>query len=152
MGFMFSIVQTEAQPTLAVRTVTSINNLPNEIGKAYGSIIAYLSGRKEQPLGPAYVAYFNMDMQNLTVEIGFPVEKETEGSGNISASQIPAGKIATCFYKGPHSGIGSTYDKLAKWVAEKGYETTGTAYEFYYNSPQEVAETELLTQIAFLLK
>lgn len=152
MGFTFNLIQTEAQPTLSVRVVTSIADLPKEIGKAYGSIIDYLSARDEQPLGPAYIAYFNMDMENLSVEIGFPVEKEIEGSGEIVSSTIPAGKQASCFYKGPYAGMAPTYDELTKWVEEKGYEPAGIAYEFYYNSPQEVPESELLTQIVYLLK
>ena len=36
-------------------------------------IAQYLAEQSEQPAGAPFVAYYNMDMQNLDVEIGFPV-------------------------------------------------------------------------------
>ena len=152
MAFVFSIVETQEQPTLFVKTVTPVGALPGEIGKAYGAIAGYVAQKGEQLLGPPYVAYFNMDMQNLQVEIGFPVAKPIAGAGDIQAGSIPAGKKATAFYKGAYTGMGPTYEALAKWTAERGYTPTGTAYEFYFNAPQDVPESELLTQIAFLLQ
>lgn len=151
MAYIFQIIETEALPALSVKTVTSISNLPNEIGRIYGSIVAYLAQKGEEPLGPAFVGYHNMDMEKLEVEIGFPVAKETVGAGEIISSSIPAGKKATGIHKGPYREISSTYAALGKWLAEKGYTPSGMVFEFYYNSPQEVPESELLTQIQFLL-
>ncbi len=152
MAYMFQIIETETQPALAVRTVTSAGNLPQMVGPAYGAIIAYLAEMGQQPLGPAFIAYYNLDMEKLQVEIGFPVAQEIAGRGDIIARPIPAGKRAAVFHLGPYSELASTYDALAKWIADRGYEPTGTAYEFYYNSPAEVPESQLLTKIEFLLK
>ena len=152
MGYIFQIIETEAHPALLIRLVTSVGNLPNEVGRVYSSIIAYLAGKGEQPLGPAFIAYYNMDMERLEVEIGFPVAKEIAGKGDIISGQIPAGKKATCFYKGPYCDMDSSYEDLAKWINDRGYVPAGVVYEFYYNSPEEVPESELLTKIEFLLK
>ncbi|NTW71683.1 MAG: GyrI-like domain-containing protein [Eubacteriaceae bacterium] len=152
MGYMNEIIEAEAQPALTVREVTSAQNLPKVVGRAYGQIIAYLAELGEQPLGPAFTAYFNMDMENLEVEMGFPVKKELAGKDNIKFSPIPAGKKASCFYKGPYSGMNSCYESLTKWITEKGYTPTGVVYEYYYNSPDEVLKSELLTKIEFLIK
>lgn len=152
MAYAFEIVETQAQPALSIRTVTSVDRLPQEIGRAYGSIIAYLTEKGEQPLGPAFVAYFNMDMQKLDVEIGFPVAKEIAGNGDILATHIPAGRRATCMFKGPYKDMAPTYEAMTKWMSDNGHVPTGVAYEFYYNSPTDVPESELLTKIEFLLK
>lgn len=152
MGYMFQIVETESQPALSVRRVVSVRDLPKIIGGVYGSILAYLGELGEQPLGPAFVAYYNMDMENLELEIGFPVSKVLEGKGDILSSQIPAGKKATTFFKGPYGKMSRVYEDLTKWINDRGYESTGVAYEFYYNSPEEVPESELLTQIEFLVE
>lgn len=42
--------------------------------------------------------------------------------------------------------------QLTKYMSEKGYEPTGVVYEYYYNSPDEIPESELLTKVEFLLK
>ena len=93
-----------------------------------------------------------MDMQNLDVEIGFPVSRSLSEQGNIQAGKIFDGKFATCLYVGPYSEVGPAYDTLTKFVADRGYEATGVAYEFYLNDPQTVQPAELQTQIYFPLK
>lgn len=148
----FEVIETAAQPVLSVRTVTSVDNLPKVLGKAYNSIIAYLGENGEQPADAAFAAYYNMDMENLEVEMGFPVAKELAGKGEIIASLVPAGKKATCMYKGAYKEMGPTYEAMTKWMNDNGLQPTGVVYEFYYNSPMEVPESELLTKIVFLLE
>jgi len=126
--------------------------MPNLIGPVYLSIVNYIVESGEEPLGPAFIAYYNMDMENLNIEIGFPIAKEIEGKGDITLRYIPAGKKATGFHKGPYNEIGPLYDRLATWISEKGYGPTGVVYEYYYNSPQEIPESELLTKVEFLLQ
>lgn len=152
MSYIFQIVETEKQPVLSVKTTTSVRNLPNLVGTVYGSIVNYIVECGQEPLGPAFIAYYNMDMENLIVEIGFPVGKEIEGKGDITLRDIPAGKKATGFHKGAYSEMSPLYENLTKWISQKGYEPTGVVYEYYYNSPQEIPESELLTKVEFLLK
>ncbi len=152
MSYIFQIVETEIQPVLSVKTTTSVGNLLNIVGAVYGSIVNYIIESGEEPLGPAFITYYNMDMENLIVEIGFPVENEIEGKGEIKLGYIPAGKKAIGFYKGAYNEIAPLYEQLAIWISQKGYEPTGVVYEYYYNSPQEIPESELLTKVEFLLK
>lgn len=152
MNYQFEIVETQAQPVLSTRTVTSVEKLPQELGKAFHAIVAHVQGLGEQPVEAAFAAYHNMDMSNLDVEMGFPVAKPLPGRGGIVPGEIPAGKKATCLYKGPYQEMKPVYDAMAKWMSENGHQPTGVVYEFYYNSPMEVPESELLTKIVFLLK
>ena len=76
---------------LSVQTTTSAVNLPNVVGKVYGAILKYISEIGEEPSGPAFIAYYNMDIENLSVEIVFPVSKEMAGKGDIVLRLIPAG-------------------------------------------------------------
>jgi effector-binding domain-containing protein len=152
MGYIFQIVETEEQPVLSVQTTTSAVNMPNVVSKVYGSILNCISECGEEPLGPAFIAYYNMDMENLFVEIGFAIEKEMPGKGDVTLRYIPAGKKAIAFHRGAYQEMSSLYEKLATWISQKGYEPTGVVYEYYYNSPQEIPESELLTKVEFLLK
>ncbi|HBT15317.1 MAG TPA: AraC family transcriptional regulator [Firmicutes bacterium] len=152
MDYKIELTEEGEQPVLSMRTVTAVTNLPQELGKAYHAIIDYLQQNGTQPSGPAFAAYYNMDMENLDVEMGFPVVKKIPGQGEIKSSVIPGGKQVSCLYKGPYQECGPVYEAMTKWVQEKGQTLTGVAYEFYYNSPQEVPESELLTKIMFPLK
>lgn len=71
---------------------------------------------------------------------------------NIVASEIPAGKQVSVLYTGSYEKMEEPYNELTKWFTEQGYIPSGTAYEFYLNSPQEVAPEALQTIIMFPVK
>ncbi|MDH7578975.1 MAG: GyrI-like domain-containing protein [Bacillota bacterium] len=152
MDYNFEVSEQPAQPVLSVRTTTAVADLPRKLGQAYGAIINYLNELGEKPLEAAFAAYYNMDMENLDVEMGFPVAKPLAGRGEIKAGEIPAGKQVSCLYKGPYNEMGPVYNAMMQWIKENGYTPTGVAYEFYYNSPADVPESELLTKVVFPLK
>lgn len=152
MTYVLQIIESEEQAVLSVKTVTSVSNIPNVVGNVFGSIVNYIMEQGEEPVGPAFIAYYNMDMENLIVEIGFPVAREIEGEDEIVLRYIPAGKKATGFHKGPYAELGPLYERMSNFIGEKGYEPTGVVYEYYYNSPEEIPESELLTKVEFLLK
>ena len=152
MSYECKVKEQPTQATLAIRTRVSVQDLPQVLGKAYGAIAQYLGELGEQPAGPPFVAYYNMDMQALDVEIGFPVSRQLSGKGDIQACEIPGGKVATCLYTGPYSDIEPAYNALSQWVKENGYEATGVAYEMYLNDPGQTPPQELQTQIVFPLK
>ena len=152
MSEQFQLIDQTEQPVLSIRTRTPVANLPQEIGKAYQAIAAYLEELGEAPADAPFTAYYNMDMDNLDVEMGFPVSKRLTGKDEIAANVIPAGKQASYMFKGPYEKMEPAYKALTAWVAEKGLEPTGISYEYYYNAPGEVPDEELLTKIVFLLK
>lgn len=153
MSCKFELTEQPEQPVLSIRTRTAVANLPQELGKAYGAIIGYLHEIGEEPLGAAaFAAYYNMDMEDLDVEMGFQVAKPLAGRGEIKASVIPAGQQVSCLYKGPYNEMEPVYNAMSQWMKDNGHTPTGVFYEFYYNSPLEVPEKELLTKIVFPLK
>jgi effector-binding domain-containing protein len=152
MSYQCELKEPPFQYALSIRTRVSVQELPQALGQAYGAIAQYLGGLGEQPAGPPFAAYYNMDMQNLDVEIGFPLSAKLAGSGSIQASEMPSGKIATCVYTGPYTDIAPAYAALSAWMKENGCEATGVVYELYLNDPAQTPPLELLTQIAFPLK
>ena len=151
MNYQCEMREQPAQAALAIRTRTSIQDLPQLFGKAYGAIIQHLTQLGQSPAGAPFAAYYNMDMQNLDVELGFPVSKELPGKDEIKASRIPGGKFAMVLHTGPYSEVALAYEALTKWVAEKRYEVTGVAYEVYLNDPSQTKPEDLKTQVMFPL-
>lgn len=152
MIFDFKVEEQAVQPVLSIRTRTTMENLPSIIADSYTKIIGYLTELGEQPAYAPYTAYYNLDMQNLDVEMGFPVVKLFPDKDEIKAGQIPQNQIVSCMYKGAYSEMEEPYNKIMQWTNEHGYEPTGIFYEFYFNSPAEVPESELLTKIVIPLK
>jgi effector-binding domain-containing protein len=150
--YEIEVVETEAQPVLSIRMITSVNELPEEIGLAADSIVKHMNLMGEQPSDAIFVAYYNMDMDNLDVEIGFPTSKPLAGIHDIEVSEIPEGLKAICLYQGAYSEMEPVYEAMHDWLEENNFEPTGVVYEFYLNSPEDVPESDLLTKIVFLLE
>jgi effector-binding domain-containing protein len=152
MEYQCELLDRRAQPTLAIRTRAPVQSLPQVVGQAYGVIMQYAGRLGLQPSGAPFVAYYNMDMADLDMEIGFPFGQKVAGKGEILAGEIPGGKAAACLHVGPYDQVGAAYEALQKWMEANGYVPTGVAYEFYLNDPQATPPAELQTQVVFPLK
>lgn len=152
MSYLFQVIETEPQAAVAIRKVTSANNLPTVVEEVFSAIVEYISKKEGLSLGPAFIAYYSMDENNLEVEIGFPVSEEIPGEGEIICTEIPGGKRVVGYYKGAYAYMTYLYDEMLKWILLKGLEPSSLVYEYYFNSPQDVPENELLTKVEFLLK
>ncbi|MBI5031994.1 MAG: GyrI-like domain-containing protein [Chloroflexi bacterium] len=151
MSHNCEIKEQPAQPALIVRTHAAVQDLPQLFGKTYGDIMQYMTELGEQPAGMPFAAYYNMDMQNLDIEIGFPVARKLAGKGNIQAGEFPGGKLATTLHIGPYDQCGAAYNDLSNWIKEHGYEPTGIAYEVYMDGP-DTPPQKIRTQIIYPLK
>ncbi len=142
----------EALPVLGIRTHAPVEKLQETLGKSYASIGQYMAGLGEEPAGIPYVAYFNMNMQDLDMEIGFKVAKPLPGKGPVQAGTLPNTMVATCTYTGPYPEMKLAYEELSRWVEEKGLQASEVVYEFYLNDPATTSPEALQTQIVFILK
>ncbi len=139
------------RPTLSVRTHAAAQDLPQLFGQIYGALMQYMNEMGVYPAGEPFAAYYNMDMQNLDIEIGFPIAKPVPDRGEIRCGALPAGKFASTMHIGPYDSVGPAYEALAQFVKASGSEPTGVAYEFYFSGP-ETPPAEIRTQIVFPLK
>ncbi len=152
MSLLCKAVNRPAQPVLSIRTVTTVGGLPRVLGDIYGAVARRLGTLREYPAGPPFAAYYNMDMEALDVEGGFPVSRTLAGEGDVEGREIPAGLAATCVHVGPYATMQETYEELTAWMESEGLEPTGIVYEFYLNDPSSTPPEELETEIVFPLK
>ena len=142
------------QPVLYISTKTNVNNLPNAIGESFVKLGAFLEDSVELLTDIPFVAfpgYENMDENNMSVVVGFPISRKLQGRGEIQSSVLPEGKIIFCMHRGDYGGMGPLYQDMADWIKENGYESAGTCYEYYYNGPN-FPEEEMLTRVVIPLK
>ncbi len=146
---MCNLVKLSEKMVVSIRTRAPVKDLPDVIGKCYGDIMKHLSSNGKYPSGVPFIGYFNMDMNDLDVEIGFPVEENVAETEAIKMSKIPEGSYAEHIHIGPYPTLKDGYDLLMKWMAESNYQATGICYEYYLNDPNEVKPEQLQTRILF---
>jgi effector-binding domain-containing protein len=129
-----------------------VEDLPQLIGEKFMQIDRYLKELGVENSGAPFVAYYNLDMVNLDVEIGFPVEDILPGEGDMCPGELPQGPRVITLYEGPYEGMKVAYEAIQDYMADNGWQIAGPYYEMYLNSPEEVKPEKLLTRIELMVK
>ncbi len=146
------LIEQEAKPVLSIRASASVEELPQLIGESYMKILEYMQELGIKPSDPPFTAYYGLDMEDLDVEMGFPISESFSGKGEITAGVIPAGKVVSTMHRGSYTGMEQPYEAMFEWMNDNGFEPTGVYYEYYLNTPDEVSTSELLTRIVMPVK
>lgn len=81
--------------------------------------------------GPA-VAYYEQVAEGVRVHAGAPVKVEPGKTYDFAVVDLPAiEQAATVIHHGPMDEVNVTYQRLAKWIEENGYRSSGPAREVY---------------------
>ena len=150
-AFQCELEDLEPRPALTIRLKTKAGDIAEMFDQGFSAIASYLEEKGKKPQGPPFAIYYNMDMDHLEVEFGFPVEEGIDGNASIQASMTPSGKAATSLYIGPYEEAEPVYDVLMKWISDNDLEATGVAYEIYLNDPALTPPEQLKTQVYLLL-
>lgn len=141
------VVDLQAQPTLVVRARAAVERLPEVLGPAWAAILGHAGQAGAEPNSAPFVAYHNMDMKDLDLEIGFTFPRPLAGDENVQAGEVPAGKAAQCVHVGPYDQLRTTYQALEAWMSERGLKHAGPAYEYYLDDPQATPPGQLRTRV-----
>jgi len=107
---------------------------------------------KEQRVMPGFypMGIYHDDVQQtlpemLRSDIGITFKGRAKEQGNVKIRKLAAMKVATISHKGPGTEFKNTYAKLAEWIDEKGYRTSGSPIEIYSKKPEVVDGVTILT-------
>ncbi len=135
------------QYVLSVRTMINFIDYPKTAEQAYTKIMEYATQNNLLLSDGPFVCYHNADLENLDVEMGFPVPKLIPGNGEIIGHAIPAQKLASGIFLGAYEESDPLMMDIMQWIAEHGYKQQGEIYNYYLNDENRPA-SELLTRIS----
>ena len=154
-AFQPELLELHSSPALTIHARPKVSAIPLLFSHGYASILQLLTEHGKKPGGPPFALYYNMDMEDLEVEFGFPVDEPFEGSGSIHAagtpSRTPAARAVTTLYIGPYEEIEPAYDFLLKWSDDNHLTLSGVSYEIYLNDQADTSPDMLKTQLHLLL-
>jgi len=115
-----------------------------------------LADKEIEPAGAPFGIYYDdpnkVPPDECRYDICIPISAEIEGDSLVQIKEIAEMEVASIMHKGAYENVGPSWGKLYGWIFKNKYEPAGPGMEVYLNSPMEVPEDSLLTEIQVPVK
>jgi effector-binding domain-containing protein len=125
-------VQTiEPTPTAVVAAAATWTEFPKMWGPMLDKVWSFLRGEAPEGLYKHghNIMLYKHDVPN--VEVGVEVNDPFATAGDVVASTLPGGLVATATHTGPIAQIGDTHHAVSEWSKANGYRLAGPHWEIY---------------------
>ena len=163
------IIEKEMGPVVEIEERVFMWQMPATFRRDYGLLSSYIEHQGSSLNGMPYARYLDIDWEReqragglskllrmLTTkwhfQVGMPTEGKLPGEGALQSRALAQRRYARTIHLGPYKECGNTYNALIAWLHSQGEEAEGEAFEIYLNSPEEVAEDQLQTEVLVPLK
>ena len=85
----------------------------------------------------------------MAVDFGVQVTRAFPQSGDVFATETPAGRVASALHLGPYERMGETHDAIQSWARANRMTMAGKSWEIYGDWTDDAARLE--TRIEYLL-
>ncbi|HTX96167.1 MAG TPA: GyrI-like domain-containing protein [Mycobacterium sp.] len=131
MNVEVTVKTVEPTPTAVVAAATTWAEFPKMWGPMLDGVWSFLWG--EAPEGPYQqghnIMLYKDDVPNI--EVGVEVSGSFEPAGQVVASTLPGGRVATASHTGPIAKIGNTHQAVCECSEANGYRLAGLRWEIY---------------------
>ena len=128
----------------------------SQVNSVFGRLFKWLSTKNLQPAGPPFGIYYDnpkeVPLDSCRYELGIPIGMEIVGDSLVQVKALDSMEVASTVHKGSYKTVESAWNSIYSWVYSNSYEPVGPGMEIYFNSPTEVPEDSLLTEIRVPVK
>jgi len=123
------------------------------LADAYAEVAGFMADSDIEFLGmPMAIArYWDEEGYGFDAAIPARLPDGVELTGNVQVGRSPSGSAARAVHYGAYEGLTPSYEKLLAWINVHGYTEGDASWEHYITDPAEVAESDLITHIYFLV-
>lgn len=83
-----------------------------------------------------------------TMEVGVEVDRSFEPVGDVMASELPGGRVASMVHTTVYGDLHRTYDAIREWCIANGEAMAGVQWEIY-GDPDEAGHVDV--EVVYLL-
>lgn len=140
-----------AQTAATWRTETTYADIFTDIPAGFGRVLASLESAEVDPIGAPFTVFHQAPDGDTAGDISMcvPIASTPDTGEKIETIEIPEGAIASVLHRGPYEDMGAAHATAAAWIQKHGHTVTGPTREIYLNSPADVGEADLMTEIQF---
>jgi len=147
------IVTFEPRPTAVIAQTTTWAEFPSLWEPLLGKVYRFVRARPELATGAGGELWQNVMLYNdqrPDVEIGVLVRTVFEPEGQVIASELPGGEVATATHRGDYAALGVTHDAVREYVSARGRELVGPCWEIYGHGRADPGDQE--TEVFWLVR
>jgi effector-binding domain-containing protein len=145
----------QAQPVtvayLSTQSAKDMQAIAAAIGSAYMKVGAFMKANGLSQAGAPMTINTRWDDAGYAFDAAIPVDKapakDVPADAPVKVKSTYAGKALKIVHKGPYAGLAPTYQKIAAYMAARGYKAAGPAWDEYVSDPGSTPEAELVTNI-----
>jgi effector-binding domain-containing protein len=134
------IVQSPQQRTAAIHVTIARAEIQQVFAPAVKELLTVLDEQGIKPIAPLVSYHLKMPSDVFDFEIALPVGAEVKPSGRVTASELPAMRVARSVYRGPMEGLGSAWGELRNWVVANGHTGKALMWESYLVGPDRESD------------
>ena len=147
------VVPLSRQATAVVRGVVPAAELVLFFDGAFSSLPAECQAQGVDISGPAFALYHRPPGESFDLEVGFPTDGAVEPRGEVTPSELPAGRAATATHRGAYDGLGEAWQSLFESIQAAGLKPGSPFWEVYVTQPSaDMDPAELVTQLYCLVQ
>jgi AraC family transcriptional regulator len=128
------------QPVLIVRKRVRRSEIAPTLAEQLGRIFQYAQSSGAAIAGQPFTRYLEWGPGVLTVEMGLPIARAWQDSGDIRADTLPGGPAAATTHTGPYEKLDAAHAAVQIWIEEKNLRSAGAPWELYVSDPAEVPD------------
>jgi effector-binding domain-containing protein len=129
----FTVETIAPQHTAVVRADVPIAELPAIFDRAFHEVMRTVAAQSLTVTGPPFGFYPRMPTATVEVAAGFPVSAPVAPDGDVTALELPGGRVITGIHIGSYDEMERTYRELIEWAASQGIQLAEGMWESYLN-------------------
>ena len=130
-----ALVDVEEVATAVIRGIVDMGELAAFFDASFSRLAAAVAAQAVAVVGPAFALYHGAPGAVADLEVGFPTESTVEVDGDVVASVLPGVRVARLVHEGSFDQLGSSWGRLAGWIAAEGLSPGADLWEVYVTEP-----------------
>jgi len=141
MANPYTIVQTQAQTTAAIRLIIPRLEIRQHMEPAIAELMSTLAAQDIAPSGPLFTLHFRLDPDIFDFEVGIPVNTPVVASHRVIGSQLPACRVARTIYRGQYERLGAAWGDFKAQIAADSLPEAAGLWESYVVGPESTLDS-----------
>ncbi len=146
------LVELDEATTAVIRDVVSMTEMVDFFDRSFTELVTVLGQQGIAPTGAGFARYFGPPGDTVDLEVGFPVDGQVTGAGQVRPGTLPAGSAARLVHVGAFDALGESWGRLGAWIAAQGLTPGADLWEIYLTEPRpDMDPADLRTELFWTL-